>query len=93
MELLHDLGKVDEGLYLQIKYGTTNPDKIRLINLGVNSFLAGKIIDSYADFVDARPDEGIVEFSPDLIEQMRENGENEILVFEAGLHLGLTHEF
>ena len=93
VELLHDLGKVDEGLYLQIKYGTTNPDKIRLINLGVNSFLAGKIIDTYADFVDARPDEGIVEFSPDLVEQMRENGENEILVFEAGLHLGLTHEF
>lgn len=92
-ELLHDLGKLDEELYLQIKYGTTNHDKIRLMNLGVNSILAGKLIDNYSEFVDVQPDEGVIEFRPELIGRMRENGENEILVFEAGMHLGLTHEF
>jgi len=93
VELLNDLGKLDGDLYLQIKYGTTNRDKIRLMNLGVNSILAGKLIENYAEFVDVQPDAGIVELRPELIAQMRENNENEILVFEAGMHLGLAHEF
>lgn len=93
VELLHDLGKLDESLYLQIKYGTTNQDKIRLMNFGVNSILASKLIDVYADFVEVQPDAGVVELKPELIAQMRNNGENEILVFEAGMHLGLAHNF
>ncbi|MGH1454092.1 MAG: DEAD/DEAH box helicase [Paracoccaceae bacterium] len=93
VELLNDLGKLDEELYLQIKFGTTNQDKIRLMNFGVNSFLAGKLIDNYADFVDLEPDSGVLKLRPELIEQMRQNRENEILVFEAGMHLGLAHEF
>ena len=93
VELLNDLGRLDGDLYLKIKYGTTNQDKIRLMNLGVNSILAGKLIDNYAEFVDVLPDAGVVELQPELIDRMRENGENEILVFEASMHLGLTHEF
>lgn len=93
VELLHDLGKLDEELYLQVKYGTTNQDKIRLMNFGVNSILAGKLIDDYAEFVDVQPDAGVVELRPDLIVQMRQDGENEILVFEAEMHMGLGHEF
>ena len=89
---LNDLGKLDEELYLQIKFGTTNQDKIRLMNFGVNSFLAGKLIDNYADFVDLEPDSGVLKLRPELIDQMRQNRENEILVFEAGMHLGLAHE-
>lgn len=93
VELLHDLEKLDEELYLQIKYGTTNQDKIRLMSFGVNSILAGKLIDDYAEFVHVQPDVGVVELRPELIGRMRANGENEIIVFEAGMHLGLTHEF
>ena len=93
VELLHDLRKLDEELYLKIKYGTTNQDKIRLMNFGVNSILAGKLVDDYAEFVDIQTDAGVVELRPELIERMRQNGENEILVFEAGMHLGLAHEF
>lgn len=93
VELLNDLGKLEEDLYLQIKFGTTNQDKIRLMNFGVNSILAGKLIDNYADFVDLDLDTGVLKLRPELIEQMRQNRENEILVFEAGMHLGLTHEF
>ncbi len=93
VELLHDLAKLDEELYLQIKYGTTSQDKIRLMNFGVNSILAGKLIDNYAEFVEVQPELGIVEFRPELISRMREGGENEILVFEAGMHMGLTHSF
>ncbi len=93
VELLNDLGKLDGDLYLQIKYGTTNQDKIRLMNFGVNSILAGKLIDNYLDFVDVQQDAGVVELRPELIERMREDGENEILVFEAGMHMGLAHEF
>ncbi len=93
VELLNDLGKIDGDLYLQIKYGTTNQDKIRLMNFGVNSILAGKLIDNYTEFVDVELDTGVVSLRPELIDQMRRNRENEILVFEAGMHLGLTHEF
>jgi hypothetical protein len=93
VELLNDLGKLDLNLYLKIKYGTTNQDKIRLINLGVNSILAGKLTDEYNDFFNLLPDSGGVELRPELIARMRENGENEILVFEASMHLGLEHQF
>lgn len=93
VELLHDLSKLDEELYLQIKYGTTNREKISLMNFGVNSILAGKLIDSYAEFVDVQHDAGVVELRPDLIAKMRQDGENEILVFEAQMHMGLRHEF
>jgi len=93
VELLHDLGKLDGDLYLQIKYGTTNQDKIRLINFGVNSLLAARLIDSYSNFVEVQLDAGVVELRPELIAKMRQGGENEILVFEAEMHMGLSHEF
>lgn len=93
VELINDLGRLDGDLYLKIKYGTTNQDKIRLMNFGVNSILAGKLIDNYAEFIDVLPEAGVVELQPALIDRMRENGENEILVFEAGMHLGLAHSF
>lgn len=93
VELLNDLEKLDGDLYLKIKYGTTDPEKIRLMNCGVNSILAGKIIDSYSEFVEVLPDTGVIKFRPELIESMRKNGENEILVFEASMHLGLKHKF
>lgn len=93
VELLHDLGKLDEELYLKIKYGTTNQEKIRLMNFGVNSILAGKLIDKYSDFVDVQKDDSIVNIRPELIERMRQDGENEILVFEAEMHMGLNHNF
>ena len=93
VEVLNDLEKLDDNLYLEIKYGTTNEEKIRLMNFGVNSFLAGKLIDEYSEFLDVAPDTGIVQFQPELIERMRANEENEILVFEASMQLGISHEF
>lgn len=93
VELLHDLGKLDEELYLKIKYGTTNQDKIRLMNFGVNSILAGKLIDNYSEFVDVQQEAGIVNLRHELVEKMRQGGENEILVFEAEMHMGLNHNF
>ena len=93
VELLQDLGKLEEELYLKIKYGTTNQDKIRLMNFGVNSILAGKLIDNYSEFVDVQQDAGIVNLRLELIERMRQDGENEILVFEAEMHMGLNHNF
>lgn len=93
VELLNDLGKLDENLYLKIKYGTTNQEKIKLMNFGINTTLASKLIDKYANFVNVLTDAGVVEISPKLIDKMREKKENEILIFEAGMHLGLAHSF
>lgn len=93
VEVLNDLGKVPEELYLQIKYGTTSSEKIRLINNGLNSALAGRLVDIYSDYVETAEESETVYLRPELIEKMRENGENEILVFEAGLHMGLRHDF
>jgi hypothetical protein len=63
------------------------------MNFGVNSVLASKLMDEYSEFVDEAPNNGGVELRPELIDRMRENRENEILVFEAGMHLGLSHQF
>lgn len=93
VEVLNDLEKVDDDLYLKIKYGTTNQEKIKLMNFGVNSFLASKLIDEYSDFVDVVPNTGVLELQPALIQQMRANEENEILVFEASMQLGISHDF
>lgn len=93
VEVLNDLEKLDNNFYLEIKYGTTSQEKIKLMNFGINSFLAGKLIDQYSEFLTIAPDSGIVHFRPELIERMRESGENEILIFEASMHLGVSHEF
>ncbi len=93
VEVLNDLGKLPQDLYLEIKYGTTNSEKIRLINNGLNSALAGRLVDIYSDYVETVDEGETVYLKPSLIEKMRGNGENEILVFEAGLHMGLRHEF
>ena len=93
LEVLNDLGKIPERLYLEIKYGTTSAEKIRLINNGFNSALAGRLIDSYGAFVEEAEGNDAITLQPELIEKMRDEGENEILVFEAALHMGIRHEF
>lgn len=93
LEVLNDLGKIPERLYLEIKYGTTSAEKIRLINNGFNSALAGRLIDSYGTFVEEAEGSDTITLLPELIEKMRDEGENEILVFEAALHMGIRHEF
>ncbi|GJM03114.1 MAG: hypothetical protein DHS20C08_16150 [Rhodomicrobium sp.] len=89
IETLNDLKKLDADLYLKIKYGTTNMQKIELINSGINSYLASKLIETYSDYVNLDAEMRTVELRPDLINKMRENNENDILVFEAELHIGL----
>ncbi|MDV7144764.1 DEAD/DEAH box helicase [Tropicimonas sp. TH_r6] len=93
VEVLNDLKKIPERLYLEIKYGTTNLEKIRLINNGFNSALAGRLIDSYGTYVEESEGDEAITLQPELIEKMRDEGENEILVFEAALHMGIRHEF
>ena len=93
LEVLNDLGKIPERLYLEIKYGTTSAEKIRLINNGFNSALAGRLIDSYGNFVEDTEGNDNITLLPELIQKMRDEGENEILVFEAALHMGIRHEF
>ena len=93
LEVLNDLGKIPERLYLEIKYGTTNAEKIRLINNGFNSALAGRLIDSYGSYVQESESDEAITLQPELIDKMRDEGENEILVFAAALHMGIRHEF
>ncbi len=64
--------------------------KIQLINSGINSYLASKLIDIYSDYVDLDAELGTPELRPGLVDKMRENDENDILVFEAELHVGLA---
>jgi len=90
VETLNDLNKLDKDLYLNIKYGTTDQNKIALINGGINSYLASKLIATYSDCVEFNAQTGIAELRPQLIEKMRNNGENDILVFEAELQIGFT---
>ena len=47
-------------------------------------------MDTYSDYVDLNAELGTAEIRPDLIDKMRENNENDILVFEAELHVGFA---
>ena len=69
--------------------------RIAVVGTGVRGvgMFGRSLRNNYSDFVDVQQDAGIVNLRLELIERMREDGENEILVFEAEMHMGLNHNF
>lgn len=86
IEILNDLEMLDEALYLRIKYGTTDDNKITLIKNGFSAGLASLILDKYSEFVDIDVGRNVVTLDPDIKEIMSIMGESRILIFEAGFN-------
>lgn len=86
IEILHSLELVEESLYLKIKYGTDNKEKIALLTCGISSILSKLLQDKYQDMYKANLHDNTVVFSENLISKMIENNENGVLIFEVKMN-------
>lgn len=86
VEVLEGVGAMDDGFYRQIKYGTTNEIKIRLIREGFSRGLVDLIIDKYPSMVKVEKN-GDVEVNPALLKRMVNENESELLIFEAKMNV------
>lgn len=86
IEVLNALGLIDKKLYLKIKYGTDNEDKISLLNCGITSVLSQILEEKYKNFFKVDLEKSRVIFSEGLIEEMVKNRENGILVSEVRMN-------
>jgi len=82
VEVLNDLGLIENRLYLFIKYGTDDKRAITCIKNGLNLTLAKILIEKYAEYIDVNIDDDTISLRDDIIEKMREAGENEVMICE-----------
>lgn len=82
VEVLKDCGKIEEEFYMKIKYGTTDEITICMIKNGITKSTAKLLRDKYGDYCVIDLESGNVNFEDGLINAMRENGENEIIIHE-----------
>ena len=83
VEALSDVGLLDNSLYLKLKYGTDVEVQITLIKNGISLSLSTLLIDKYSQFFSVDTFSDTIEIRPEILEEMEQNGENEILIFEA----------
>ena len=87
VEVLYDLGVIQERLYLKIKYGTEDKRIIACTKNGISLSLAKLLIESYADYLSIDIEDDFIKVNEGIIEKMRENGENEIMICELNYYL------
>ena len=87
IEILASLRLIEESLYLKIKYGTDNKEKIALLNCGISSPLSKVLHEKYQDLYEADFDNSIVSFSEKIILEMKNNNENGVLISEVRMNL------
>lgn len=88
VEILNDLELIDQEFYEKIKYGSSDRRQIFLLKNGFSIELAKTVLkDEYESFVNINIRSDILEISPNIVEAMRSNNENEIIIFEVGYHL------
>lgn len=83
VEVLHDLELIEQNLYLTLKYGTANAVEIVLIKNGVSLSLTQLLIEKYSDSISVNLLTDTVLFSKELVNKMKQNDENQILIYEA----------
>ncbi|AXI41828.1 hypothetical protein [Sulfitobacter sp. SK011] len=90
VDLAGDLDVIDETLYLNLKYGTSDDLEIELIRAGFNGVLAKHLLQNYSTFVEFFSGEHAeFLFHEGILDEMRSNSENEISIFEVKLMAGL----
>lgn len=81
VEVLNDLGCLESSFYEKLKYGTSNPIKINLIRNGLSLGLSNLLVNSYRKYINV-DEKNNVKINSHIIKKMKENVENEILIFE-----------
>lgn len=82
VEVLKDCDEIEEEFYLKIKYGTTDERIICMIKNGITKSTAKLLNDKYDSYYAVNLESGNVNFKEGLIDAMRKNGENEIIIHE-----------
>lgn len=82
IEVLNDLGCLEDSFYEKIKYGTSNPIKINLIKNGLSLGLSNLLVNNYRKFINVDRENNNVQLKYSILEKMKENDENEILIYE-----------
>ncbi len=86
IEVLKDLDLVDKQFYDQIKFGTSDLRLISLLQNGLSLELSRLLLDSYTRLLNIDSEKGTVSYGAGLLEAMRANDENPILIFEVQSH-------
>lgn len=86
IEVLNAMNALDDLFYQSIKYGTSNENKVNLIRDGYSHALADLILKKYPQTMRITLGDE-VEVSPHLIDLMIENGDSDLLVFEAKMNI------
>lgn len=82
VEVLNDMGKLEDSFYLKIKYGTTNQKEIVLIKNGFSTTLAKLLCTEYAEYVSINETDNSYQITGDVIGAMERDDVNDIVVFE-----------
>lgn len=86
IEILYSLKFIEESLYLKIKYGTDNKNKIALLNCGISNTLSKILEEKYQHLYEADFDNNTISFSDDILCEMEKNHENGILISEVKMN-------
>ncbi|WP_291076076.1 DEAD/DEAH box helicase [Empedobacter sp. UBA6322] len=88
IEILNELNLVDKDFYDRIKYGTSDKSLITLLKNGFSLELAKCITkENYKTFIQIKIDTEEIIIKSELIEEMKLNAENRILIFEIKFHI------
>ncbi|MMZ52190.1 ski2-like helicase [compost metagenome] len=82
IEVLNDLKFVQKDFYERIKYGTSDRSKITLIKNGLSLTLTNLLVSEYSEYLKIDNDLKTVVIKPKIIDKMKDNEENEILIYE-----------
>lgn len=82
IEVINDLELLDETLYYQLKYGTTNMKVVTLIKNGIGFQTAKLIVRNYIQYVTINIEEGTIFVSDEIIEAMKQDKVNDITIYE-----------
>lgn len=86
VEVLNGVGALEASFYKQIKYGTANDLRIKLIREGFSRSLADLMLGNYADMVRIESD-GDVRVDSRIVKSMVIDGVSDLLVFEAKMSI------
>jgi len=87
LEVLNELEMINTAFYDNVKYGTSDPNKICLLKNGFSMELTKLLLNHYAAHIEINLERETVIYSQELIDRLIANEVNDVLVFEAQSNL------
>jgi hypothetical protein len=82
VEVLYDLGLIEDNFYAQIKYGTDDDTAICLIKNGLSLSSASLLLKKYRSYLSIDTVAGTIAYADNLVDEMKNAQENHILICE-----------